>query len=189
MRIITPMSFPTNEPQWVNERQLSLLQPSRSIRNHLLDSSSLTRKIVNSCNGKFRVEVLIQRYSTISHSERQRLGLRVGETANARSVLLRCGEYPWVFAHTIIPHYALNRSLRRLTRLGNRSLGAVLHASRVMERTNVEYARFHSHHQLFREAISGIEKKPDSLWGRRILYRIDGDPLLVNELFLPAFPD
>ena len=183
------MSFPANEPRWVTERQLVLLQPPLALRSQLTDSGSLTKRIINGCSGQFRVEVLSQRFSPINRSECQRLHLQPGATANTRSVLLYCGNHPWVFAHTVIPHYALKRSLRRLTQLGNRSLGAVLHASRVMERSTVEYARFLPHHRMFREATATLRKKPAALWGRRILYRIDGDPLLVNELFLVDLPD
>ncbi len=185
----SPMSFPTNEPRWVTERALMLLHPPLAVRNQLTDSGSLTKRIIRGCSGQFRVEVLSQGFTAINRSERQRLHLQCGETANTRSVLLYCGDHPWVFAHTVIPHYALRRSLRRLTQLGNRSLGAVLHASRVMERSGVEYARFLPHHRMFQEATTMLKRAPHSLWGRRILYRIDGDPLLVNELFLVDLPD
>ncbi|MBC8519447.1 MAG: chorismate lyase [Gammaproteobacteria bacterium] len=189
MRIIRYMNLPDREPHWVTENRLSLLNPDNQMRRHLVHSGSLTRKIVQSCSSQFRVDVVMQKFSAINHSERQLLGLRSGSTANVRSVLLYCGEHPWVFAHTVIPHYALKRSLRRLTQLGNRSLGAVLHSSRVMERSTVEYAELLPQHLLFQEAAECLNRKPASLWGRRILYQIDGDPLLVNEIFLPRFPN
>lgn len=56
-----------------------------------------------------------------------------------------------------------------------------------MERSHVEYARFLPQHTLFQQAVVPLERAPDRLWGRRILYRIDGDPLLVHEIFLSGF--
>ncbi len=181
------MNFPLHEPHWVNEAQLSLLQPNPIVRQQLLSNGSLTKTIIQHCSGRFRVEVVRQGFTPIHQSERELLGLRGGATANTRDVLLHCSEPPWVFAHTVIPHYALHRALRRLTQLGNRSLGAVLHSSRKMSRDVVQYARFHPQHWLFQQATANLSTPPTHLWGRRILYRIDGDPLLVNELFLPQF--
>ena len=173
----------------MDEAQLSLLQPSSEVRQRLLNRGSLTKTIIQRCSGRFRVEVVRQGFTPIHQCERQLLGLHGGAIANTRAVLLHCDEQPWVFAHTVIPHYALRRTLRRLTQLGNRSLGTVLHSSRQMSRDVVQYARFDSHHWLFQQATAGLSSRPSHLWGRRILYRIDGDPLLVNELFLPHFPD
>ncbi len=181
------MNFPTTEPRWISAAQLTLLQPGTATHRLLIDSGSLTRKIIQHCSGSFSVEVLEQQFGRLNHHERQILKLRNGETGNTRAVLLHCNQRPWVFAHTVIPHHALRRGLRRLTQLGNRSLGAVLHSSRVMERSHVEYARFLPHHSLFQQATASLKHKPGQLWGRRILYRIDGDPLLVHELFLPEF--
>ena len=181
------MNFPASEPRWVTESQLALLQPDSTTRALLVDADSLTRKIVQRCRGDFSVQVLNQQFGALSHHERGILELRNGETGNTRTVLLRCNQTPWVFAHTVIPHYALRRSLRRLTQLGNRSLGTILHNARVMERSHVEYTRFLPHHTLFQQATAQLKQAPSQLWGRRILYRIDGDPLLVHELFLPAF--
>jgi chorismate-pyruvate lyase len=56
-----------------------------------------------------------------------------------------------------------------------------------MERSHVEYARFQPQHTLYQQATAHLKQPPKVLWGRRILYRIDGNPLLVHELFLPEF--
>ncbi|MBT3197518.1 MAG: chorismate lyase, partial [Gammaproteobacteria bacterium] len=172
---------------WVDASRLSLLAPAPTLRTRLTRSGSLTKTIIHHCDGGFDVSVIDQRYLSIYLSERRLLQLPDGASANVRAVLLRCNHQPWVFARTVIPHYALRRSLRHLTQLGNRSLGAVLHASRVMERSQVEYACLSQPHTLFRQATQGMKQPPKQLWGRRILYRIEGDPLLVNEIFLPRF--
>ena len=182
------MNFPDDEPLWVDEKRLLLLAPPTVVRKQLTQSGSLTKTITQSCDQRFKVAVIQQQFATVELSERHRLHLSTTATANIRTVLLHCGNQPWVFARTTIPHYALRRSLRRLIQLGNRSLGAVLHRSRAMERSNVEYACFTQQHTLFQQATRHLKQPPEMLWGRRILYRIDGDPVLVNELFLPCFP-
>ncbi len=181
------MPFPPCEPPWVTESRLFLLHPDHVVRRVLIHPGSLTQRIIQHCSGRFSVKVIEQQFSRLSQPQRTLLGLHHCETGNTRSVLLYCGQTPWVFAHTVIPHYALRRGLRHLTQLGNRSLGAVLHSARVMERSQVEYARFLPQHTLFQQAIDGLDHPPEQLWGRRILYRIDDNPLLVHELFLPRF--
>jgi chorismate lyase len=181
------MNFPPSEPRWVSRQQLSLLHPGHAQRQLLTSSGSLTKKIIQHCDGAFSVEVLSQQFAPLRHTERTRLRLQAGQLGNIRTVRLHCNQHPWVFAHTVIPYSALRRSLRRLTQLGSRSLGAVLHRSRVMERSHVEYARFQPQHTLYQQATAHLKQPPKVLWGRRILYRIDGNPLLVHELFLPEF--
>ncbi len=181
------MIFPVTEPLWVPESRLSLLQPDHQSRRLLTDSGSLTRKIMQHCSGPFSVKVLHQHYTAASHGEREILKLPSGQSTHVRAVHLYCKQTPWVFAHTVIPHHSLRRSLRRLTQLGNRSLGAILHNSRLMERSHVEYARFEPHHTLYQQATAHLKRKPPQLWGRRILYRIENNPILVHELFLPTF--
>lgn len=181
------MTFPRSEPQWLSAAQLPLHRPPSRVRSLLTSSGSLTKKIIQHCPHPFSVEVLQQHYTPLSLMEQQVLQIRQRESGNTRAVLLHCGDTPWVFAHTVIPHHALKRQLRRLTQLGNRSLGAVLHRSRVMQRSEAMYACFLPHHSLYQQATTSLQQPPDQLWGRRILYQIDGDPLLVHELFLSTF--
>ncbi|MBT3348431.1 MAG: chorismate lyase [Thiotrichales bacterium] len=181
------------EPVWVSHSRLALLAPTAEIKKELLDPSSLTKKIVRlckeQCDQNFQVRVVAQNFSVPTRSESFKLNFKQGEVANIRSVLLMCGESPWIFARTVIPTKSLNRSLRRLTQLGSRSLGDILHRSRVMERGEVEFCKLNRAHTLFQEILKSgqIKIKVDSLWARRILYRIDGDPLLVIEIILPKY--
>ncbi len=181
------MRFPASEPVWVPASRLSLLQPDIATKRRITDPGSLTQKIILSCRHTFSVEVVRQGYAETRHSEQRLLQLRPGQSANIRAVRLCCGQQPWVYAHTVIPHYSLHRSLRRLTQLGNRSLGAFLHQSRRAQRSLVEYARFTPKHWLFQQATTDLQINSKRLWGRRILFHLDGVPLLVHELFLPPF--
>ncbi len=182
------MNGDQREPRWVEARRLSLLHPDGMVRRDLTDPQSLTRKMVRGCPGRFSVERIQQRFSRHRQGERTVLQMKLGVWGNVRTVWLRCDGEARVYARTVIPVQAVRRRLLRLTRLGNRSLGAVLHGTRSSRRERVEFARLDARHTLYHEATAGIVKPPSQLWGRRTLYRFHRAPVLVHELFLTRLP-
>jgi len=114
------------------------------------------------------------------------LGLRPEAYAFVREVHLMCDDEPWVFARTVIPATTLKGGRRRLANLGKRPLGAVLFADRSMRRSLVEIARLSSGQPLFARAVAPLNRAPSAIWGRRSMFRLSGQPLLVSEIFLPA---
>ncbi|MFK5893221.1 MAG: chorismate lyase, partial [Pseudomonadota bacterium] len=102
------MSFidlPNTFRPWVKQRFLHhSLDPK--ITSWLLDSNSLTRRIIKFCGSKqsqFRVQVLKQGVSLPTVSEAAKLKMKTRQWAYIREVLLYCGETPVVYAKTIIP--------------------------------------------------------------------------------------
>jgi chorismate--pyruvate lyase len=158
----------------------------RALLAWLLDSTSLTRRLIQVCEGRFRVRVLAQGRARPQRCEARALGIRAGETALVREVQLLCDGQPWVFARTVIPQSTLRGPNRRLARLGERPLGAVLFADRSMTREPVELARIGPGQALFEGACAGLEAAPAEIWGRRSVFRLRGRPLLVSEIFLPG---
>src|SRR3569623_650409 len=100
----------------------------------LLDPGSLTRRLRQRCGGGFRVAVRSPRWGRPLPDERRLLGMAAPERALMREVHLLCGATPWVFARTVMPVSSLRGRQRRLTRLGNRPLGAALFADRSLRR-------------------------------------------------------
>ncbi len=174
------------EPNWVDERKLRLSRVPSDTNDWLSDHGSLTARLKCACSGTFRVRVRSQGKDNPFYSEGQLLGMRRGESAIVREVELLCDEVPWVFARTVIPVTSLRGPAKRLTMLGTKPLGEVLFADPRTRRVVMEMARLHARHNLFHTAVASLENKPTELWGRRTLFRLDGAPLLVNELFLPA---
>ena len=174
------------EPNWIAGRQLRLSQVPADTYDWLSDQGSLTARIRRTCAGSFRVRVRHQGRATPLYSEGRLLGMRQGGAAIVREVELLCDEVPWVFARTVIPVTSLRGRARRLTMLGTRPLGEVLFADPRTQRLVMEMARLNPRHSLFHAATVSLETEPNELWGRRTLFRLDGSPLLVNELFLPA---
>jgi chorismate--pyruvate lyase len=150
----------------------------------LLDNGSLTARLRAACSAGLRVQVLGQGRELPTLDERRMLGMRGGRRALVREVRLLCGGRPWVYARTVMPLSGLGGSRRRLARLGDRPLGAVLYSYRGMRRDCPEIARLNPGHALFARAL-GDREDVQALWGRRSVFRLGRASLLVYELFLP----
>ncbi|MGM0593661.1 MAG: chorismate--pyruvate lyase family protein [Pseudomonadota bacterium] len=172
------------EPIWQRGGRLRRSALPERWRDWLLDQGSLTRRLQHSCAGRFDVELLAQRMERPMLSEARALGRPPHEIALVRQVHLRCDGTPWVFARTVIPLPSLRGGLRRLALLGNKPLGAVLFADPKMERRPLEVARVDARHRLYRLS-RGTPQHGEPLWGRRSVFCLRGNPLLVSEFFLP----
>jgi chorismate--pyruvate lyase len=170
--------------RWRAGKQLSRTAPDAVLRDWLLDSGSLTRRVQRACAGCFRVRVEQQGWGKPRLDEYRALGLRFGRIALIREVHLLCEERPWVFARTVIPVSTLRGRQRRLAHLGSRPLGAVLFADPRMQRGPVEVACIPPASPLFAAAAQGVKRRPAQIWGRRSVFRLGGKPLLVSEFFL-----
>lgn len=164
------------------EGSLAPWQVPRHLRDWLLDAGSLTRRLLAISGGDFRVQVLRQGFLHALPVERQELGLALREWPFVREVLLHCHGQPWVFARTLIPAASLQGRVRALTRLGTKPLGAVLFSDPQVRRGPIAVARL-------RANTLRIAGQPNpELWGRRSLFYLAGQPLLVSEYFLPECP-
>ncbi len=119
-------------------------------------------------------------------NERLLLSLRHGTAGFVRQVRLVCRNEPCVFARTVIPNATLSGARRRLARLGNKPLGAVLFADPGMRRGALQLARISPGEGLFAAATRGLQPAPLEIWGRRSVFYLKGNPLLVSEIFLPG---
>lgn len=174
------------EPKWAPARQWRRGVAPAAVWDWLLDASSLTRRLQLACGDQFHVRLLRQGWGYPLASERRALKIRRrGERAMIREVRLMCGERPWVFARTVIPVRSLRGAQRRLAYLGSKSLGAALFADPQVQRGAVEVARFGPEVSMFGHALTAVPH-PETVWGRRSVFRSRGKSLLVSEIFLPA---
>jgi chorismate--pyruvate lyase len=65
-------------------------------------------------------------------------------------------------------------------------LGAVLFADPSMRREEVEVACIRPGQYAFDVATSRLDSPPGCIWGRRSVFFLEREPLLVSEVFLPA---
>ena len=173
------------EPVWRPVQRLRRSAVPEKYLSWLLDPASLTQRIISICNGTFRVQVISQVRSRPMLNEARALDMRSGAFAVVRQVCLLCNETPWVYARTIIPSETLTGRQRRLAHLRSRSLGALLFSDPSMQRGVVEVTRLSPCDKLFPLVTQSLRSKPETVWGRRSLFRIGGKPLLVSEFFLP----
>lgn len=117
------------------------------------------------------------------------LGLRPRELAHVREVYLYCGKNPVVFAHSVVARKNLRGAWCGLSNLGNKSLGTMLFTNPVVKRTPLQFKKLNSGHPLFHRACRDLQLAPFSLWARRSLFSLHGQPILVTEVFLPSILD
>ena len=173
------------EPNWQRHMPFTANGAPTEQLDWLLDPSSLTRRLQLTCHGQFCVVPVNQQWQRPQLNEAQALGVRPHERCFIREVHLLCESQPWVFARTVIPVRTLTGSLRRLTRLGRKPLGAVLFADPAMQRSHIEIARLVTGQDLFESAIKPLTERPLEIWGRRSAFFLNKKPLLVSEIFLP----
>lgn len=171
------------EPRWHDGALIRRHLPE-SLRDWLLDDSSLTRRLQQACSGRFHVELISLGWERPLLDEAQAMRVPPWQRALVRQVRLWCDEQPWVFARTVIPMSSLRGAQRRLAHLGSRPLGAFLFADPALQRSPMQVARICPGSRL----LTAAAPSPDAIWGRRSVFRLQGHPLLVSEFFLPALP-
>ncbi len=114
--------------------------------------------------------------------EARALGLAPRRFALIREVLLLGGGEPRVFARSVLPVATLTGRMRHLRHLDNRPLGDLLFRNASLKRGEIEVARVPGH-----RLPAGLVDPAQRLWGRRSVFRLEGKPLLVSEIFLPSF--
>jgi chorismate--pyruvate lyase len=136
--------------------------------------------LIEASSGDFRVERIAQDWRRPSLSEAQLLDITADNRALVREVILWGRGEPWVYGRSIMPVRSLCGDLRRLRRLQNSSLGALLFSYPNLQRTPFQLARIDGN--TLPEAI----RSDAMLWGRRSRFELQQRPLIVSEVFLPA---
>lgn len=167
------------------------------MRSWLQTQGSLTVRIKTRCS-RFNLVVLFQGLIKPLPDERDRLGLKPGEQAWVREVLLCEGETPLVFAHSVLPLGHVRGAWNLFAGLGSRPLGEALFADRSISRHPLQYSNLNRHHPLLKRLQQHrIGQGASSLnhhgrligtWAlpaRRSLFERHGKTLMVTEVFLP----
>jgi len=144
----------------------------RDRRAWVLDSGSLTKRLIKASGGDFSVRVTFQGWAYPSRDERKVLNVPVRQKALIREVELLCFGEVWVIARSVIPHSTLSGAEKQLQFMGSRPLGAFLFKSRTMHRKPIEIAM-------------PIALSLKGIYGRRSVFLLHDKPLLVSELFMP----
>jgi chorismate--pyruvate lyase len=149
---------------------------------------SLTRRIVERSR-TFRVELLAQRMRFANDDEYRALGRPPHRLVLVREVLLHADDRAVVMAHSVVARRDVEGPWRSLVGLGTRPLAAVLFADPRVRRSDFEYARIDRRHALWKSACRLLGRELPAMWARRSLFRRNGRPLMVTELFLPELAE
>lgn len=139
---------------------------------YLTAKGSLTTLLEQKAGQALKVVVLDEHICTLDFAQKQALGLSLHRPhlAKIRTVLLYGNDdAPWVKATSIFPLSSLKGELGRLKSLRTTPIGYVLFKK---NRTLPHTRQYYRH--------------PDG-FGRRTCYEYHHQPLLIDELFLPAF--
>lgn len=158
----------------------------REFRCWLADQGSLTHRLRLRCHD-FGVRPVRVGFLAPNRDERDLLGLRAGQIAYTREVVLNCNGQAVVFAHSVVADISLRGPWAAVANLGSRPLGEALFSNPRVARGDLQFRRVSGRHPLARQARKAGLSLPDQvLWARRSLFTLEGHPLLVTELFLPA---
>ncbi len=143
----------------------------------------LTERLRSCCAGRPGLVVVAELEAPLAAADAAVLRAP-GNAAFVREIELTCDGRPWVFAQTLIPQATLARQ-RWLSSLGRAALGERLAALPGLARGPLEFTRLKAGDRLYHRALRDRSEPPDGLWARRSWFAIDGDRLLVQEVFLP----
>ena len=162
-------------------------QAPPALRSWLAEPGLLTARIRELCGDRMRFHMLAPlREIQLSDELRARLGVR-DHGGLLREIEFRCLRERVVYAQTVLPDSTV-RAHPWLRELGDSPIGESLRrAGGAVQREPLEYAPLPPAHDL---ALAASEASPDAhgvtLWARRAIYRLEGLPILVQEVFLPA---
>lgn len=154
----------------------------------LVEPGLLTARVRALCGERMRFRMLGPLRVARLPSELQSRLLVQDERCLLRDIEFRCNAERLVYARTILPDSTLRR-YPWLRELEDSPLGEALRRTdEPLEREPLEYARLPPQGDLARAATGPAfhESGQGALWARRAVYRLGGEPILVQEVFLPA---
>jgi len=170
-------------PRWTDRLEALAPAAPAAAAAWLGEPGLLTERLRSCCGGQAGLTVISQAEAPLAAQDAALLQA-AGDSAYVREIELTCDGRPWVFAQTVVPHATLSRQ-RWLSSLGRGALGERLAAVAGLERGPLEFARLVPGHLLYGRALRDGRESPDALWARRSWFAIEGQRLLVQEVFLP----
>jgi len=174
----------TREPTWLKNRPGLRHRLPASVASWTYEPGSLTRRLRSHYGNAVKVRILYHRRLTPFLSERKLLQQPEHRYCLIREVLLHAGEVPLILARTIIPEQTIQAAHRTLSHLGTRPLGEVIFSYPDLERWELQVTRLAPSDWSPAALAWGAIAAP--VWGRRTVYAIMHQPLLVNEFFMPG---
>lgn len=171
-------------PIWKSHEQSAQRQLSAELQSWLNEIGSLTKRLRGIYGKQFGVKVLFNRWQPAFIDECQLLGLAPARYQLIREVVLHANGRPLVLARTVLPEPTIRIAHRNLSHLGSRPLGEVIFAYPDLERRQRQFSR--ADLPVWSPSLLTDVGLEQPIWGRRTVYAIHHQPLLVAEFFLPG---
>lgn len=154
------------------------------LQSWLYETGSLTKRLRGIYGHSFGVKVLFHRWKPAFIDECRLLDLPPARYQLIREVMLHNNNQPLVLARTILPDTTIKIAHRNLSHLGNRPLGEVIFSYPDLERRLRQFS--HAEMAIWSPFLQSTLRMEHEVWGRRTVYAIQNQPLLVAEFFLPG---
>lgn len=173
----------TRPPIWKSHHHGLGQQLPAYLYSWLTETGSLTKRLRGIYSRDFGVKVLFHRWKPAFIDECQLLDQPPARYQLIREVLLHANGQPLVLARTILPESTIKIAHRNLSHLGNKPLGEVIFAYPDLERRLRQIGCAET--SIWSPQLQAKVGVYQSIWGRRTVYAIHDQPLLVAEFFLP----
>ena len=171
-------------PRWQSQLLKRHFQLSEELYSWLTETGSLTKRLRGKYPDSFNVEVLLQNKGLLFYNESNVLSLERGRYQLIREVKLNHYDQCQILARTVLPERTIKIARNKLAHLGNKPLGEVIFAYPDLELQLRQYCQIEP--QTWAPEIRIGLGITENIWGRRTMYVIHGQPLLVAEFFLPG---
>ena len=166
---------------WLPGGALNCYEGDAALRSWLLTPGLLTQRIREAAGDGYAMRVL--------HEGAAPSGADHGAPSltswHLREIEMRCDGALWLYARTRIPATTL-AAQPWLGRIGERTLGEALgEHDAVLEREPFLYAMLPADAPVVARACALAGDAPRALWVRRSMFRADGAPFELEEVFLP----
>lgn len=172
----------TRDPLWLANRRGIRQQLPAAVQSWTYETGSLTQRLRQAHGNAVKVSLLRQHWQTPFLSEQQRLQLPAHRYALVREVLLHANGQPLILARTVIPASTIHFAHANLAKLGTRPLGEVIFSYPKLARLQLDVCLVRP--ALWQASTRELAKITQPVWGRRTVYGLEHQHLLVGEFFL-----
>ncbi|MCF8005953.1 MAG: chorismate lyase [Methylovulum sp.] len=169
-------------PRWQENRLGTRHRIPKAVQTWIYESGSLTQRLRQEFGQDLAVKVLWQANGKPLLTENRVLQHSSAELAWIREVQLHHQGRPLLLARTIMPRRTLAIAHGQLTKLGNRPLGEIIFAYAHVARQALDVSYVMPN--VWQPDIALLAHHAP-VWGRRTVYIIEQQPLLVSEFFMP----
>lgn len=152
----------------------------------LISIDSLTQRLSQLSGNNNRIQLLNTTWGTACAEEGELLAL-TQPVVWIREIIHLHQHDPWIWARVVIPEDTLQKT--GLDVHTSESIGHILFQDRDLKRTQLAFTLLPEHHFYCHRAAAYILNPEERLLARRSIFWFQQQPLLVVEVFLPAFND